>query len=375
MSDLIASVVAIPAAYVEPNDAGGTRHVCLVKLTTAEGRIGWGEAITMWPSASKATANLIDGLRELVIGRSPTDVEDIWRTLKEETWWYGHGGGMAAFAIAAIDIALWDLRGKIEDANILQLMGGRTRGQLPAIASIHAFRPGLHEMAEEIGGWLSSDYRGIKIGFGKRGEARLGYDAKRDVKFLRLVREQVGGDALVAIDIGNALRWTVDVAVARAQLFAEFDIAWLEEPLGGWNPAGYRELHERTDVVLGAGEREWQERGFAQLIDSKDIGVIGCDPGRAEGITGFLRVAQLCERAGVIVNAHAWSTAIVTAASLACSFATHAARVFELKPLPNPMQDALVAKPIHSVGGYMEPLELPGLGIEIDEEFVKSCRL
>ena len=110
---LITSVEAIPVSYPEPNDFDALRHLCLVKLTTDDGAVGWGEAVTMWPESSFATAAIIDGMADLVIepgppAQRPTSSGD----LKQHAWWYGHNGGIASFRDrGASDIALWDLKG------------------------------------------------------------------------------------------------------------------------------------------------------------------------------------------------------------------------------------------------------------------------
>lgn len=189
----IRTVEAIPVAYPEPNDHDALRHLCLVRLEGDDGQVGWGEAVTMWPEASLATKAIVEGMAPLVAGRDPVDGEALWRALKEHGWWYGLGG-IASFAIAALDIAIWDLKGKALGARVVDLLGGAVHDRLPAIASSHATRAGIADMAEEIAGWLTGGLHGAKVGFGKRGEARLGYEHARDVAFVRAVREAIGPD-------------------------------------------------------------------------------------------------------------------------------------------------------------------------------------
>ena len=102
--------------------------------------------------------------------------------------------------------------------------------------------------------------------------------------------------------------------------------------------------------------------------------MIGVDPGRAEGITGFQKVCERVEALRCQANAHAWSSAIVSAASLAVSFSTPVCQQFEVKPLRNPMQHDLVARPLEHVGGWMEQPALPGLGIEVLDDVVDHYR-
>ena len=117
-----------------------------------------------------------------------------------------------------------------------------------------------------------------------------------------------------------------------------------------------------------------ERRGLPGFIGAGVADVIGFDPGRAEGITGGRRVIELVEEAGAWFNAHAWSSAIVTAASLALSLTTPRVLVFELKAEESPMQHELVEEPIGAVGGLVAPLRGPGLGIEVREDVVERYR-
>jgi len=113
---------------------------------------------------------------------------------------------------------------------------------------------------------------------------------------------------------------------------------------------------------------------YQRLIDTGIVDVVGCDPGRAEGITGFQKLIQVVETATVWYNAHAWSSAIITAASLALSAISDRCLVFEMKPLPNPMQDELVATPFKQKGGWIDVPTAPGLGVEVREDVIEKYR-
>lgn len=371
----IRSVEAIPLAYPEPNDFGATRHVCLARITTDEGAVGWGEAISQFEEASVATKAIIEGMSDDVVGRNPLHVDAIGHSLKQRAWWYGYGGGIASNAIAAIDIALWDLKGRILGVSVLDLLGGPVRERLPAIASAHAHHSSIPAMVEEAQGWLSSGLQGVKVGFGKRGDAHLGYEHDRDVEYMRAMRDGLGGDKQIMIDCGIAVQWDVSTAVRRVQAFDEFDLAWIEEPLGAWDPEGYRTLRDKTTSLIAYGEKEWTLDGFERVLDTGTVDVVGVDPARAEGITGFRRVADRCLAHGRQANAHAWSTGISTAAALAVSFSSPACKLFEMKPLRNPMQHDLVAQPIVHTDGWMTPPEGPGLGLHVIDEVVDAYRL
>ncbi len=369
----IKTIEPIRVAYQEPNDDGATRHLCLVRIIDSSGAVGWGEAVTMWPEASTAVAGLIDSLALLLVGRSAHDNAQLWDDMIEHTWWYGRGGS-ASMAVAALDIALWDLRGKLEDTPLVEMLGGSHHTSLPVIASGHATHADLNQLVDKIAGWTRDDISGVKVGFGKRGDAHLGYEHDRDVEFVARLRSALGPDKHIMIDIGHAVRWDVDTAIKRAQAFDDYNIAWLEEPLGWHNPEGYATLAASTKTRIAYGEREWTYEGIERILSTGTVDVIGIDPGRLEGVTGFHRAGRLIADHGKTLNAHAWSSSIVTAASLAISLNNPTTWVFETKPLENPMQHELALDPVVPLEGRVSALSGAGLGVTIDMSVVDRYR-
>jgi L-alanine-DL-glutamate epimerase-like enolase superfamily enzyme len=370
----IRSVEAIPLTYPEPNDFNALRHICLCKITADDGQVGWGESITQFPEANLAAKQIIEGMGENLIGKNPVHTAALWRQCKDQAWWYGYRGGIASYAVSAIDIALWDLKGKALGVSVLDLLGGAVHGRLPAIASCHGHHASIPAMVEEAQEWLSTGLQGLKTGFGKRGDANLGYDYARDVAYVKAMREGIGADKMLMIDNGIAIKWDVTDAVRRMRAMEEYELTWVEEPLGAWDPEGYANLRSKTTTRIAYGEREWTLEGFAQVLATGPVDVIGIDPGRAEGITGFKLACDRIEAARRQANAHAWSSAIVTAASLAISFSSTACKLFEFKPLRNPMQHDLVTQPFEHIDGWVYPPTGPGLGIEIIDEVVDAYR-
>lgn len=362
-------------SYLEPNDGGNTRYLTFCAVEANDGTVGWGEAVTQFLEPTRATARIIEGMAEVIVGADPMSNVVLWRKLHQQSWWYGYEGGPASFAISAIDIALWDLKGKLLGQPVVNLIGGAFRDRLPVIASTHAFDEGLEVEAEKHGQYVQSKgYQGVKVGMGKRGKTHLGYEIDRDVEFVRLLRESIGPDALLIMDRGQSLVWTRAEAIKRIKAFEEFNLYWIEEPLEPTDTSGFHSLRNHAQCMIGTGEREWNARGFARVIDSGVVDVVGCDPGRAEGITGALRVIELVEAADVWFNAHSWSSAVVTAASLALSASTPRCLLFEMKPIENPMQHELVSRPFVQVDGWIEVPMLPGLGVEINEDTLRKYR-
>ncbi len=346
-----------------------------MRAEAGDGTVGWGEAITQFPEATRATEKLLEGMADLVVGTDPMENVATWRKIKAATWWYAFRGGPAAFALSAVDIALWDLKGKLLGQPLISLIGGAHRERLPALASTHAFDESIEHEAERHGRYVRDEgYIGVKVGMGKRGKARLGYELGRDIDFVRLLREAVGPDAWIMIDRGQSLVWDLGDAVRRTQAFERYDLKWIEEPLEPYDVEGFRRLRQHVTTLIATGEREWDAHGFRELIGAGIVDVVGCDIGRAEGLTGALRVIQLVEDAELWFNSHAWSSAVNTAASIALSASTARCLLQELKPDENPMQHELVDEPITQRDGWIDVPRKPGHGIEPRESVLRKYR-
>ena len=161
----------------------------------------------------------------------------------------------------------------------------------------------------------------------------------------------------------------------RVQAFDEYNLEWIEEPLGAWDAEGYATLRSKTRTLIAYGEKEWNIDGYERILQTGTCDVFGIDPARAEGITGFKKVCDRIEYYKRQGNAHAWSSAIATAAGLAVSFSSSSCKLFGLKPLVNPMQHELVENPIEHINGWLyPPINKPGLGIEVREDVVNRYR-
>ncbi|MDD9855099.1 MAG: mandelate racemase/muconate lactonizing enzyme family protein [Gammaproteobacteria bacterium] len=362
--------------YPEPNDHDAARMTVLVRLQTTGGALGWGECIAMWPEACAAVATVIrEGLAADVTGMDLRDLEAIRGKMKARTWWYGEGG-IASMALSGIDMAAWDALGRESGQPLWRLLGGRAHDSLPAIASMHMNRETPADNAREVARHVGAGFAGAKLGFGKKGLSPVGGDPDYDADFVAEVRSAIGGDALLMVDIGNGVRWDAATAIYAAnRMVEESRIDWIEEPLHPSDLSGLAELRAKSGVRIATGEREFTPDGYARLLAGGCVDVLGVDPGRAEGIGGFIRVARMCEAHKRFINAHAWSTAVTTAASLHLSIATPAAWVFELKPLESPMQHELPETPLWHQAGRIHADNAPGLGVNIRESVLRKYRV
>jgi L-alanine-DL-glutamate epimerase-like enolase superfamily enzyme len=369
--ETIARVEALPLRYAEPNNNGKTRCVALVRIETASGAVGWGEAITGSEDASLAMKVIVDrGLGPRLIGRDPRDVEAIWSEFRESIYWSGNGG-IVTFALSAIDMALWDLAGRLAGVPLYRLLGGKRRDRVRAASSIIFDTANLAGIGDYFAELRARGYGVLKGGWGHDLSIAFGKDAKRDVAIVRTVREAVGDDAEIIVDVAAGSDWTASHAIAMARAFEPYRLYWLEDALPEGDLDGWKRLRAGTATPLCTGEKSWLVPDFRRLVDIGALDVVMIDPGRAEGVTGVKKVIEMAAEARQAWNAHSWSSAINTAASLHLAAASPNVLILELKPEPSPMQNDIVRDPITMEDGFIAVRDGPGLGIEVDEAAVR----
>jgi len=369
---IITRVEALPLRYPEPHDAGRLRHITLVRMETDDGVVGWGECISQWPEAGFAVKALIDeGFAEVLIGQDATAPRERYADLERRTYWHGRGG-IASFAISALDMAVWDIAGKIAGLPVHAMLGqGDARTELRACASIILDTLDLEHTREQFADYRARGYTAVKGGWGLEPTAGFGFDTDRDVRIAATIRDAVGPDVDIALDVSALAGWDADRAIATAKRLAEFDLAWLEDALPHDDLAAWARLRPEAPMRLTTGERCWTTADYRRLAESGSLDLVLIDPGRVEGISGMLAAALEVGSRGVGVVPHSWSSAINTAAALHVLAVAPTTHVFELKPDPNPMQHELISSPFEMIGGTIAVPQGPGLGIDVDEDAVR----
>jgi L-alanine-DL-glutamate epimerase-like enolase superfamily enzyme len=368
----IARVEAFPIGYAEPHYRGAVRWVTLARIETDDGAVGWGEAISQFPEAAMATRTLIlDGFAPLIQGVDPTEVEVLWRQMCHHAYWYGVEG-IAAFAISAIDMALWDLKGKLLGQPVASLLGGQVRTEIPAMGSVIFDMDDLDWTLAEFQFMRDEGYAVVKAGWGMRPDSVFGQDARRDLAYLTEVRRVIGDELSLVVDVPGAQRlWDVPTAIRRLREWERFDLRWVEQPLHPADLAGHRRLRAAVAVPIGTGEDEWSPETYQRVIESDGVDVLQLDPGRCLGLTGCREVVKMVEAANMRYSAHSWSGALNTAASLHFLAISANGDTLDFKPHPSPMQHDLVEDPWAQSGGWLALRPDPGLGVRVDEAAVR----
>jgi L-alanine-DL-glutamate epimerase-like enolase superfamily enzyme len=369
---LIKKIDVFPIEFKEAVDNFSTRYVVIVRAEAQDGTVGWGDCFSLFREATAAITALIEnGLGEIVVGKDAYDIETHWEAMRQKVWWYGDVGGIAAFAISAIDMALWDLKGKLLKLNLSQMLGGAKTDRLPACASSHAKLAGIDDMAEELAKQIREGYQIVKVGFAKKGESNLGFDAERDIAFVKATRAAIGDKAGFIVDVGANVRWDIPRAVYTAQKMSEYNLLWMEDPFHPDNFNAYHHLRAAVPQMRVAwGERMYNRYDYQRLLDSDVADVILIDAGRAEGVTGMHKVIQMAAQRNISIDAHSFSTAINTAASIHLSLCATNRTMFELKPVINAMTHELVRNPVSQIDGWVYAPEGYGLGADVMEDAV-----
>ena len=297
-------------------------------------------------------------LAPFLVGGDPTDVERIWDLMYGLTRWYGRKG-VAISALGAVDIALWDLRGKITDRPLYELLGAQGNS-VEAYASALLWQDDPFLLADEAARHRANGFTTMKM--------RLGHDPEYDRAAVLAVQQAAGDGCRIAVD--GTHRYALDDARAFARFLAERDIRWFEEPFPPEALDDYVALRETTDVPIAAGENEFGVQGFRELLRAGCVDIIQPDASRAGGVTELLRIAGLAAEHGAELITHTWSDAVALMANAHAVAAAETGAMIEVDRTGNPFIDELTRTPLEFQSGRLVLPDAPGLGIELDWESV-----
>jgi L-alanine-DL-glutamate epimerase-like enolase superfamily enzyme len=342
-----------------------SQDAVLVRVRTDEGLEGVGEADAS-PEVVKAIVdapfshNIACGLREILIGEPALETERLWQKMLRRTMYFGRTSVTIA-AMSAVDMALWDLKGKAFGQPIHRLLGGKQHAKFKAYASILFGRDGreTHDIARR---WVEAGYKAVKLGW-----EPMGTSAEVDLDLVRGGRLGAG-DATLLIDAGCV--WDARTALRRAKAFADFDIEWLEEPLRQDDVEGYRWLRDRSPVPIAAGEGECGREAFRPLIDRRALDIYQVDLSRC-GFTDAAYIRARVEEIGARLCNHCYTSPLTVAASLHWLATCRDAFLFEDCVEDSPLRHELTHERLQADDGYITVPDRPGLGVTLDEDFVR----
>jgi L-alanine-DL-glutamate epimerase-like enolase superfamily enzyme len=359
----------LPEEEVLEHKASSCQDALLVKIHTDEGIVGIGDAYTS-PRATKALIEApvsgasATGLGRLLIGQNPLDIKVINELLHAKNLRLGRRG-LICHAIAAIDIALWDITGKYYDQPVYQLLGGAHHKKLRAYASI-LFGPDGNRTCQIGKHWINKGFTAVKFGW-----SPMGRSEKLDIELVEGARQGVGEHDLI-IDAGCC--WDTATAIKRAHQFKDYNLLFLEEPLDRENIAGYQKLTHVSPIPIAAGEGVMGRFAWYHFIEKSGIDYVQIDL-ENNGITEAVRIADTVEDRGLRVINHFYTNGIGLAAGLHFLASRKSAFILEYCVEDTPIRWDITRQKMEISDGFVHVPEGPGLGIDLNEETIERYRL
>jgi D-galactarolactone cycloisomerase len=335
----------------------------LVEVHTDEGLSGIGSVFT----GHKLVLAGVDFLRPLWKGESAVEPERVSEKLRQSSFWQGRGGTLE-HVISGIDIALWDLFGKVCGQPVSRLLGGCYRNRIKPYGSILFDEPA--KLRDTLQATVARGFRAIKMGwrpFGRR-------NAKFDELLVKTAREAVGPDVDLLVDAGGSeqfwphgYKW----ALNTARMLANYDIGWFEEALPPDDIEGFIQLRRESPVPITGGEVLTRRQSFMPWIERGALDIVQPDATKCGGLSEARRIAWLAYDHNIGFVSHGWNTAVGVAADLHLAAAIPIAKYVEYLT-PAAYIEQIITTPFRiDAEGYLAIPDGPGLGIELDREALK----
>ena len=370
-----------PLGYSQQYYHKRTAH--LVEVETDEGITGWGECFGAGNIALANKGIVEQVIQPMVLGMDPLDRDVIWH--KVYNLMRDHGQkGMPLQSLSGVDIALWDITGKVANLPLHKLIGGAHRDRIEVYGYGMMLRP---ESANNLVARFRDEAAAIRnMGF-KAIKMKIGLGPKDDVRLIEAVRRGVGDDYRFMIDANHA--YTTHDAFYVGRAMEEFDPYWFEEPVAPEDLDGYRELRSGLRVNISGGEAEFNRWGWRALLESRGLDIAQPEVCALGGISEYLRVLALCHAHFTPVVNHVWGSAIAVATNmhLLAAMPPLPGGLFPWEPMlefdttHNLFRDDLLTNPLDIQGqvannnGTADIPSGPGLGVTPDRDFIRHYDL
>ncbi|MEE2726591.1 MAG: mandelate racemase/muconate lactonizing enzyme family protein [Candidatus Latescibacterota bacterium] len=348
------------------------RATTLVKITTEDGLVGWGEG---------AAASLIDELlAPLVIGGNPMQRAGLWERMFHALYNANIFVGLAGSALSAIDIALWDLAGKATGLPAHALLGGKVRNRVAVYATGLYYTEGEfpNRLLDEARSYIERGFTGIKTKVG-------GLTVEEDVRRVRALRETIGPDVRLMVDANEAYNATTAIRIGHK--LADLDLMWFEEPVNAQDIEAYLQVKDALPMAIAGGENLRTRFEFKDYLARRAYDIAQPDIMHCGGITEMARICSMANAYGIQVNPHVWGSPIMIAATLhltatlpPCPTARDPQPyaqepVMEFDRTPSAIRQQVCSEPFDQRDSYIQVPEGPGLGIEVDEYVVRDLSI
>ena len=357
------------------------RTAHLIEVITDEGLRGYGEAFGGGNVALANKTIVEQVIGPLIRGMDPLDREVVWHRVYNLLRDHGQKG-MPLQSLSGVDIALWDIAGKAQGLPLYKLLGGAFRDRIPAYGYGMMLKR-VPELADRF----AEESRTIVAGGFKAVKMKIGLGPRQDANLVEAVRKAIGPEIQLMVDANHC--YTAREAIPLGRELERLDVFWFEEPVAPEDYQGYRDLCLALDMNIAGGEAEFTRWGFRQLIEGRCVDVLQPETCGLGGITEYQKVLALAHSHFVPVVNHVWGSAVAVAMNLHLLAAmpdlpggAHPVQpMLEYDTTPNRFREELlqgaagVLKQVKQNDGWVGLPKGPGLGIEIDFDFVKTFQV
>jgi L-alanine-DL-glutamate epimerase-like enolase superfamily enzyme len=344
---------------LEPMGDAGHGAIDTEELITlelhAEGFVGHGYSYTIGRGGRAVRSLIDDDIVPMILGQDAAGIQVLWDLMWQRLLYVGRGG-LAAFAIAAVDVALWDLHGVREGKPLYALLGAEPR-EIPAYGSGVDLPKPLDGLLAQTEGFMERGLPGVKVKIGRQ-------EPCEDEERVEAVRRLIGDDIDLMVDANMA--WDTDEALERGRRLGRFDLFWYEEPTIPEDVAGHARISRALDVPVAVGESLHSPHEFRRYVDEEAAGILQIDPITNGGITASLQALRMADGAGLSTSSHytdELSAHLLCASSNPVYLEKHA---FALDPY--------LEEPQVVANGRVRPTETPGTGLRFDAEALAPYR-
>ncbi|NSL87170.1 mandelate racemase/muconate lactonizing enzyme family protein [Chitinophaga sp. Mgbs1] len=351
----------------------------LVVITTEDGLQGFGEAKAAVGS-SGACASIVhcieNDLKPVLLGKDVKDITRLWEEMYNGTrdhYALAKGRkfpvlgrrGLTISAMSGIDIALWDLKGKMLNAPVMDLLGGACRNEMPAYAS--GGWADVDNIGAQLNGYVNKGFRGVKMRVGVMDKT-----VQNSIDRVKAARAAIGPDIKLMADAHGT--FSVPEAKQFCHGVQDCNLYWFEEPISPDNKRGTAEVRRATHIPIAAGESEYTSFDINELLELRGIDVVQPDAAIIGGISETMRVAHLASVHQLELAPHCWGSIVSFMAGINVAFASPAATIIEFSLGGNPMMYELVKEQITVTNGMISAPVAPGLGVVPDWDFVREFK-
>lgn len=338
-----------------------SRAALLVEVVTDSGHSGWGESAH---SPAPVFAVIESMLAARVLGEDPAASGRIWNSMMAAR----RGSGVFMMAVSALDMAIWDLNGRIAGKPVSELLGGRLRDRVTAYASGPYMKPGedpYRDYVKDTETYLAANFRAVK--------ARSGYTPARDAEMVASLRETIGPDRALMVDINQG--YAPAAAIDAIRRIDDMGLLWVEEPVAPEDIAGYRRIAGLFRTPIAGGESLALIEDYRAFLEAGAMAIIQPDLYLCGGFTGAMRIAALAAAYQTPFLPHSWGSLVNFQASLQLAAVLPAQRIGENLAYPFFEYDrswnalrTLNGEPALNADGTLTVPDAPGIGVELDAE-------